>query len=82
MWGIVKNTGKPLHTDLIDIWDWPNTITYLVALRTKYDSFLELSEIPPEEYWDYPHKIRDWIERLYPGMKKSSAEFSTDDVEY
>jgi hypothetical protein len=47
----------------------------------KYDSFLELSEVPPEEHWDFPHLIRQHIERLYPGMKKSSAEISTDDVE-
>jgi hypothetical protein len=82
LWSIVKTSGRPLHTSLTNVWDWPNTITTLIALRQRYDSFSELSEMPPEEWWDYPHLIRQHIEKLYPGLNKSSAEFSTDDVEY
>lgn len=78
----MKNTGRPLHADLVNVWDWPNTITYLIALRSKYDSFAELSEVPPEEYWDYPHLIRQHIEHLYPGMNKSSADVSVDEIEF
>jgi len=77
----VKQTGRPLHADLVDVWDWPNTITYLVALRMKYDSFQEMSEVPPEEHWDYPALIRRHVETLYPGLKKTSVEISADDVE-
>jgi len=53
-----------------------------VALRQRYDSLMELSDVPPEEYWDYPALIRRHIENLYPGMNKSSADVSTDDVEF
>lgn len=82
LWSIVKNTSRPLHSDLTDIWDWPNTVTYLVALRQRYDSYLELSEVPPEEHWDFPRLIQLHIEKLYPSMKnKSSAEVDITDIE-
>ena len=82
LWGIIKKTGRSLHPDLEDVWNWPNTISYLIALRTKYDSFLELSEVPPEEHWDYPYLINRWIERLYPNSKnKSSAEVDISEIE-
>ena len=73
MWRLTKNTSRPFHPDLADTWDWPNTVTFFVGLRMKYDSFLELSEVPPEEHWDFPHLIDKHIEKLYPHIKKAST---------
>lgn len=66
-----------------EIWDWPNTITYLIALRMKYDSFLELPEVPPEEHWDYPVYIKRHIEKIYPHTKtnKTSMEVDMEEIE-
>lgn len=81
MWNIAKSTGRPLHPSLGDMWEWPHTITYVVALRQRYDSYLELSEPIPEEWWDYPHKVRMHVEKLYPSKKKTSAEFELSELE-
>jgi len=83
MWSIAKSTGRPLHSDFQDVYEWPHTLTYTVALRQRYDSYLELIEPLPEEFWDYPHLVRDHIERIYPSSKKgrSSAEVDAGDVE-
>jgi hypothetical protein len=82
LWSIVKTTGRPLHESLTEVWNWPNTITLFVALRQKYDSFMELSEVPPEEHWDYPRLIRQHIEKLYPGMRdKSTTDINLEEVE-
>jgi AMMECR1 domain-containing protein len=48
----------------------------------RYDSYLELPEVPPEEWWDFPDLIRRHIEKVYPHTKSSSsAEIAVDDVE-
>lgn len=85
MWTIAQKTGRPLHPDLVYVFDLPNTITLALALRMRYDSYMELTEVPPEEYWDYPHLIRQWIDRLYPSrggeIKGSYAEVNLEDIE-
>lgn len=82
MWSLVKNTGNAIHKGLpVNIWEWPNTVTFAIALRQKYDSFLELPEVPPEEHWDFPDLITRHIEKIYPHMKKSSAEYDSSAVE-
>lgn len=74
--------GQPLHPILRDEPEWPNTITHIIALRMRYDSYQELIEVPPEEHWDFPSIIRSHIDRLYPNMKqKTSTEYSVDEVE-
>lgn len=85
-WTIAQKTGRPLHSDLTAAYDWPNTITLAVALRLRYDSYLELPEVPPEEIWDYPRLMRQWINRLYPQssggeVNGSYAEINTSDIE-
>jgi hypothetical protein len=47
----------------------------------RYDSYQELIEVPPEEHWDFPKLIERHIERLYPSVKKTSADVSVDEVE-
>jgi len=48
----------------------------------RYDSYLEMIEVPPEEHWDFPRLIRQHVERIYPSVKnKTSADISVDDVE-
>lgn len=82
MWAIAKATGRPLHPELgNDVWDWPHTITQVVALRQRYDSLQEMAEPPPEEWWDFPHLIRQHIEKLYPSSKKTAAEVDVTDIE-
>jgi len=81
LWSIVKATGRPLHPTLTDVWNWPNTITFFIALRQRYDSFAELSEPLPQEHWDFPHLIKRHIERLYPGANKSSADVEVSEIE-
>jgi len=82
LWGIARNTGRPLWTDLEYASEWPHTLTHVVSLRQKYDSFLELSEPVPEEWWDIPHLVRRHIEKLYPSKKGSSvAEVNVSDIE-
>ncbi len=83
MWSLAKNTGRHIHQTLpVNLWEWPNTVTLAIALRQKYDSFQELTEVPPEEHWDFPYLIKRWIERLYPHTKnKSGADIDIGDVE-
>lgn len=81
MWTIAKHTGRPLHPDLGDAWDWPHTITNVVALRQRYDSYQEMSEPPPEEWWDFPHLIRQHIDKLYPSHKKTTTDVEVTEVE-
>lgn len=83
MWSLAKQTNGKMHHNLpMNLWEWPNTVTLAIALRQKYDTFQELTEVPPEEYWDFPFLIRRWIERIYPHMKnKSGADINPDDVE-
>jgi len=73
MWGVAKSTGRPLHPDFSDVWDWPHTLSYVVSLRQRYDSYLELIEPLPEEHWDYPHLVRQHIERIYPNSKNKRS---------
>lgn len=73
MWGYAKNAGRPLWYDLHTAKDLPHTITFAMSLRERYNSYLELSEPIPEEYWDHPHLCRSWINRLYPGSKKGNT---------
>jgi len=84
MWNIAKTTGRPLHEDLLSVWDWPHTITYAVMLRQRYDSYLELIEPVPEEYWDYPQFVRAHVDKLYPSLssnKSSTGTTATVDIE-
>lgn len=82
MWSIVKTSGRSIHPSLGDFWEWPHTITTMIGLRMRYDSYLELSEPPPEEHWDFPEIIRRHIEKLYPNIKGGSgAEISSEDIE-
>jgi hypothetical protein len=81
MWGLSKANGRAVHPDLETMWDWPHTITTACALRQKYDSFLELPEMPPVEWWDYPDYIDRHVEKLYPSSKKSHYEVPLDDVD-
>lgn len=81
-WTIAKKTGRPLHPDLEAVYDWPNTITYIVGVRMRYDSYLELMEVPREEIWDYPHLIREHIDKLYPKPKNSSTiQVDAEDID-
>ncbi len=67
------------------MYDWPNTITLAIALRLRYDSYLELPEVPDESIWDFPWLIRQWIDRLYPNKggehHGSYAEVDSNDIE-
>lgn len=72
MFGLSKLQGRPIHPDLPHVFDWPHTIVTVCALRQKYDSFLELTEVPPEEWWDHADYIEKHIEKLYPGSKKKT----------
>lgn len=81
MWNIAKSTGRPLHPSLPDVWEWPHTITYVVSLRQRYDSYLELSEPIPVEWWDYPGKVRMHIEKLYPSKKKTTHDIDFSSME-
>jgi hypothetical protein len=83
VWGFAKLTGRPIHPSLKEVYDWPHTITTVCALRQKYDGFLELSEPPPIEWWDFPRYIQLHLEKLYPNMKekKQHLEIDLDDVE-
>ena len=79
MWSIAKSTGRPIHPQLPDMHEWPHTITACVTLRARYDSYQEFSEPIPQEYWDFPHLVRQHIEKLYPSSaKKSSHEVDVD----
>lgn len=84
MWSIIKASGRPLHPNLGEFWEWPHTITTIVALRMRYDSYQELTEPPPQEHWDHPDIIRSHIEKLYPSAKKgsTSVEIDMSDVEW
>jgi hypothetical protein len=53
--------------------EWPHTVTTIVALRQRYDSFSEFSEPLPQEHWDYPHLVRAHIERMYPSASKKTS---------
>jgi hypothetical protein len=81
MWTIAKSSGRPLHPCLETPWNIPYTIAHVISLRIKYDSYLELPEPVPEEYWDYPHYVRSHIEKLYPHTKKTSLEIAPTEVE-
>jgi len=60
----------------------PNTISMLIKLRMRYDSYQELPEMPPEEWWDYPQYINAHIEKLYPSIKKNnSVEVEVEEIE-
>ena len=56
----------------------PNTISLALSLRMQYNSYMEFSEPLPEEYWDFPHLVREHLEKIYPHMRKASE---TIDVE-
>lgn len=81
MWSVAQSTGRPIHPSLGDMWLWPHTVMYAVMLRQKYNSYLELSEAPNENIWDFPHLIRAHIEKLYPSKNKASGDIVVDDVE-
>lgn len=84
MWTIFKTSGLPFHPSLTYAREWPNTITQLLLLRKRYDSYQELSEPVPQEHWDYPHLVREHIDKLYPSRKNkklTSIEINSDDVE-
>lgn len=54
----------------------------LIKLRMRYDSYQELPEMPPEEWWDYPQYINAHIEKLYPSIKKNnSVEVEVEEIE-
>lgn len=67
---MAKNTGRPLWFSIEEVIDLPHTLTYVIMMRQKYDSFSELSEPVPEAWWDYPHLVREHIEKLYPSSSK------------
>jgi hypothetical protein len=73
MWSIARSTGRPLHPDLVNMQEWPHTITTITALRQRYDSYAEFSEPLPQEHWDYPHLVRAHIDRMYPSSKKRTT---------
>lgn len=81
MWNIAKRTGRPVHPMLETPWNVPYPIIHVISLRIKYDSYLELPEPVPEEYWDYPQYVRRHIEKLYPSKKQTTMEVSTTMVE-
>lgn len=81
MWHVAKSSGRPLHPSLQNAIDWPFTVSQVMMLRQKYDSYLELSEPVPEEYWDHPHLVRRHIDKLYPSKKKTSADIDLATVE-
>lgn len=80
MWAIAKDTGTALHSSLKNVVDFPHTITSAIALRRRYDSFYELPEIPPEEWWDFPHLIRRHIDKLYPSSKNRDNIVTDDSI--
>jgi hypothetical protein len=47
--------------------------------RIRYDSYLELADPVPEEYWDHPHLVRKHIDNQF--KKPQQLEITPDMVE-
>jgi hypothetical protein len=60
--------------------EWPHTITSIVALRQRYDTYAEFTEPLPQEHWDYPHLVRAHIERMYPSRGGSTSHDINPDM--
>jgi len=53
-----------------------------VACRVRYDSYAELPEQMPVEWYDHPRMVTQFIEKCYPhSKKKASVEIDINDVE-
>lgn len=81
MWSIAELSGRPLTPELVYTYDLPHTLTAAIALYKKYQSFRELSEPVPEEWYDYPNMVERHMEKLYPSSKKSNYEIRVDEVD-
>lgn len=81
MWTVAELSGRPLHPDLIYPCDLPYSISNAIALYKKYQSFRELPEPMPEEWYDFPDYVDRHIEKIYPHTKKSSYEVNPEEVD-
>ena len=79
---MATETKRSLDTSLDCVRDIPNTISMAMMLRLQYNNYLEFSEPLPEEHWDFPHLVKAHIDKLYPGVNKTTSEVSTEEVNW
>lgn len=62
---------------------WPNTITYAIFTRMRYNSYQELVEPLPEEFYDHPVAVKRHLDKIYPHRKQKSLDVPVqiDEVE-